>query len=182
MGRAGSSVRIDGHEVSAAKASEPLCRARSDLVDIAGRLAHRLGLPRSTGQIYGLLFLSPRPLPLDELASLLRISKASASTGARQLLGWQAVRQVWVPGERRDHYEATADLAELMRSLYDRFFKPKIVKAESDLDGVLASLELDRREGRLTADEHTFCRERLGKLARLQKRSRQLLPVARRLL
>ena len=36
-----------------------------------------LGLPKSVGEIYGLLFISPEPLALDVIVSRLEISKGS---------------------------------------------------------------------------------------------------------
>ena len=72
------------------------------MVEVTARLCQRLGLPRSSGQIFGLLYLSTQALSLDEIAEALEISKASVSTGTRQLLGWHAIRQVWKPGDRKD--------------------------------------------------------------------------------
>ena len=39
------------------------------------------GLPRSIGEIYGLLFISAEPLAMDDLVERLNISKGSASQG-----------------------------------------------------------------------------------------------------
>ena len=75
-------------------------RARREMVEASGRLFQLLGLPRSTGQIYGLLYMSARPLSLDDICELLSISKGSASTGTRHLASWAAIRQVWVQGNR----------------------------------------------------------------------------------
>lgn len=99
-------------------ALEQLSPAQLELVELAARLAQRLGLTRSTGQIYGLLFVSPRPLSLDDIAEHLSLSKTSASTGTRQLAGFNLIRQVWLPGERRDHFEARTDLREVLRTNY----------------------------------------------------------------
>ena len=87
------------------KEPQVLSKTRLDMIEAGGRVCQLLGVPRSTGQIYGLLYLSPKPLSLDDIAEALRISKASASTGTRQLLAWRAIHQVWVHGERRDHFE-----------------------------------------------------------------------------
>ncbi|NJR43396.1 MAG: hypothetical protein HC767_12780 [Akkermansiaceae bacterium] len=56
-----------------------------------------LGLPRSIGEIYGLLFISQAPLSLDDLVQRLKISKGSASQGLRMLKGLGAVREVEIP-------------------------------------------------------------------------------------
>ena len=114
--------------------AENLPSCRREFVETSGRLCQRLGLPRSTGQIYGLLYLSPLPLSLDAIAMLLSLSKASASTGTRQLVAWQALRQVWVPGDRRDHFEAIGDLRELLRTGYEKFFRPKLERSVKPCD------------------------------------------------
>ena len=156
--------------------------SRREFVETAGRLCQRLGLPRSTGQIYGLLYLAPRPLTLDDIADLLTISKASASTGTRQLLGWQAVKQVWVPGDRRDHFEAIGDLGDLLRAGYEKFFRPKLERSANKLDHLLACLENDRKDGGLTREDYAFCKERLVHLRSLQTRVQKLLPLAEKFL
>lgn len=57
----------------------------SDLVDV-------LGVPRSVGQIYGLLFASPVPLRFTDIAERLAISRGSASQGLHALRLLGAVR------------------------------------------------------------------------------------------
>lgn len=137
-----------------------------------------LGLPRSTGQIYGLLYLSPKPLSLDDIADLLSISKASASTGTRQLAAWQAVKEVWVPGDRRDHYEALGDLRELLRVAYRNFFQPKFEKSGRKLGVLQTALEADRKAGLVSEEEYAFCQTRLAQLDTLQSRVKKILPLA----
>lgn len=161
---------------------DKLPNSRREFIETTGRLCQMLGLPRSTGQIYGLLYLSPRPLTLDDIADLLSISKASASTGTRQLLGWQAVKEVWVPGDRRDHFEALGDLRELLRAGYRNFFQPKFEKSQRKLDVLLAALDADRKEAAITREDYAFCRERLENLGRLQGRIDKMLPLAEKFL
>ena len=106
-------------------------RTRLEFIETAGNICRRLGLPRSLGQIYGLLFFSAKPLSLDDIVQRLGISKASASTGTRQLAAWGAVRQVWVQGERRDFFEVVPDLGGMVRSVYRDFFKPRLTSRRS---------------------------------------------------
>ena len=158
--------------------AERLPSCHREFVETAGRLCQRLGLPRSTGQIYGLLYLSPKPLSLDDISVLLSLSKASASTGTRQLLAWQALKQVWVPGDRRDHFEAIGDLRELLRTGYEKFFRPKLERSMTKMDQLLVNLEADRKSGVLSKEDHTFCKARLAHMASIQDRVAKLLPIA----
>ena len=157
-------------------------RSRRDMVEACGRLCQLLGLPRSIGLIYGLLYLSAEPLALDDVARLLGISKGSASMGTRQLSSWGAVRQVWVQGNRRDYFEAIPDLGTLMRGAYDNFAKPRITSSGKRLMQMEAYLEEDRREGLLSGEEYKLCQERIRAMAKMQKRIQQLAPLAEKLL
>lgn len=58
------------------------------------------------GQIYALLFLSEKPLSLDEIAEKLHISKSNISVNIRMLEEFRLVKKVWVKGSRKDYYEA----------------------------------------------------------------------------
>ncbi len=176
-------LRSDGHEVSRPLFMEAtLSKTRLGFIETAGGLCQKVGMPRSTGQIFGLLYLSSTPLPLEEIASLLSISKASASTGSRQLLGWQAIRQVWVPGDRRDFFEARGELRDVLRAGYDNLMRPKLDKSIRKLEGFVDTLEVERTEGTISKEEYQFCRARLQQLEKIQDRVRQLLPLAERLL
>lgn len=60
--------------------------------------------------MYGLLLLSNEPhLSLEQIASELNISKASASTIARQLQAMTMIAKSSVPGDRRDYYRIADD-------------------------------------------------------------------------
>jgi DNA-binding transcriptional regulator GbsR (MarR family) len=156
--------------------------ARRELVEAGGGLFQALGLPRSTGQIYGLLYLSQGPLSLDDLVRLLAISKGSASIGTRYLAGWGAIRQVWVPGDRRDHFEAVEDLGQLLRASFGEFIKPRLASSERRLARIFEALELDLERGVVNKDGYKFCSERLRTLLRYQKKVQSFGPLAEKLL
>ena len=162
--------------------ASPLSRTRLDFVEAAGRLWQLAGLPRSTGQIHGLLHLSPKPLSLDEIAGLLSISKASASTGTRQLVAWHAVRQVWVQGDRRDHFESVADLTTVLRSAYQSVVQPRLVQSRGRLELLRSLLEEDRKSGTISKEEYDFSASRLDDMSALLGRFNKLLPLAEKLL
>ena len=157
-------------------------RARVEMVEAAVGLFQLLGLPRSAGQIFGLLYLSDKPLSLDDMVNRLSISKGSASMGARHLANWGAIRQVWVPGDRRDHYEAVDDLSQLLRASYTEFVKPRLDASERKLAGIFAELERDVERGSVSKPEFKFCSERLRTLVRFHEKVQGIGPVAEKLL
>ncbi len=156
--------------------------ARAEMVDSMANVALMLGLPKSTGQIYGLLYLSPEPLALEVIAERLSISKASVSTGVRELVSWQVVQRVFFAGDRRDFYQARQDLKEALRAICQEAFKPKLGKAQRRLDSLLSALEADRKAGILTREDYHFCRARLTSASEMQERVLKWLPLAEKLL
>lgn len=103
---------------TATKSVAPAARlssAEREVLEFFVNIGKYLSLPRSVGEIYGLLFARGGKLTLDDLVELLGISKGSASQGLRMLRGVGAVRLSHVPGERKDYFEAEAELPALAR-------------------------------------------------------------------
>ena len=82
-----------------------LAQAESDMVEACGRFAQSLGLARSVGEIYGLLYMALEPMNFEEIAKALSLSKASVSTGTRQLMALGCIHKVWRRDERKDYFE-----------------------------------------------------------------------------
>jgi DNA-binding transcriptional regulator GbsR (MarR family) len=80
-----------------------------------GEMGTRWGLNRTVAQLHALLFISPRPLPADEISTTLSVARSNVSTSLRELQGWRIVRVVHVLGDRRDHFEAIKDVVEIFR-------------------------------------------------------------------
>jgi DNA-binding transcriptional regulator GbsR (MarR family) len=80
-------------------------------------------LTQLQGRIFGLLYLSPRPVTLDELTDELQQSKSNVSVSVRGLIDWQLVRRIRVPGSRKDHYEAATDFWRVMQEIMERRFR-----------------------------------------------------------
>jgi HTH-type transcriptional regulator, glycine betaine synthesis regulator len=156
--------------------------ARREMIEASGTLFQVLGLPRSAGQIYGLLYLSGKPLSLADMCNLLSISKGSASMGTRHLSAWGVIRQVWVPGNRRDHFEAAGELAQLLQASYTEFVKPRLASAEKKLARIFEELERDVERGTLSKEEYKDCTERLRALLRFQEKVQSIGPLAEKLL
>ena len=80
-----------------------------------GEMGTRWGINRTVAQIHALLFVSPKPLPADEIAVILAVARSNVSTSLRELQGWRIVRVVHVLGDRRDHFDCTKDVFEIFR-------------------------------------------------------------------
>src|SRR6266404_3238356 len=111
-----------------------LSRLETEIIDFFVELSRLLGQPRSFAEIYGLLFVSSRPLAMDDVIERLRLSKGSASQGLKFLRNIGAVKMVYMPGDRRVHYEAVAEL----RNLAIRFLRDQVAP---HLDSAQARLQ-----------------------------------------
>ena len=88
-----------------------------------------IGLPKSVGEIYGLLFVATRPLSMEDLIDRLEISLGAASQGLKLLRSVGAVKVVYAPGERRDHYVADLELSKFATSFIKEEMKPRLERA-----------------------------------------------------
>jgi DNA-binding transcriptional regulator GbsR (MarR family) len=80
-----------------------------------GEMGTRWGINRTVAQVHALLFLSPVPVPADEIATTLAVARSNVSTSLRELQGWGIVRVVHILGDRRDHFESIKDVLEIFR-------------------------------------------------------------------
>lgn len=136
-----------------------------------------LGLPRSIGEIYGLLFISRDPLSLDDLVQKLNISKGSASQGLRSLRNLGAVREALGAPDRRTYYEPAIELKPLVGGFIREQVRPHLESGKSKV----------RQLGELVeaVDDSThraFVGERVERLEQWMKRGGQVLPILQKIL
>lgn len=79
-----------------------------------GEMGARWGVNRSVAQIHALLYLSPQPLPADEISRTLNIARSNVSNSIRELQSYELISVTHVLGDRRDHFRAEADPWEIM--------------------------------------------------------------------
>jgi len=89
-----------------------------------------LGLPKSVGEIYGSLFISKRPLSLDDLVQGLGMSKGSASQGLKMLRTLGAVIEVNGIEGRKVFYEADVQLKSLVGGFIREEIRPHLSSAK----------------------------------------------------
>lgn len=94
--------------------NKKLEEVRNIFIEGLGRIFTLYGLPDVLGHIYGLLFLTDRPLGLDDIAQELGVSKSTVSNNIRLLEGVGYARKVWVKGSRRNYYEAERNMSKVV--------------------------------------------------------------------
>ncbi|WP_090138969.1 GbsR/MarR family transcriptional regulator [Limnohabitans sp. DM1] len=82
-----------------------------------GEMGSKWGINRTVGQIYALLYVSPQALNADEIAEALAFSRSNVSMGLKELQAWRLVRLRHQTGDRREYFEAPADVWEIFRVL-----------------------------------------------------------------
>ena len=82
-----------------------------------GEMGSRWGINRTVGQIYALIYLSPRPLNADEITEALSFSRSNVSMWLKELQSWRLVRLKHMPGDRREYFDAPSDAWEIFRTL-----------------------------------------------------------------
>ena len=140
-----------------------------DVIGLFVNAVKMLGMPKSVGEIYGLLFISPDPLPLDALVERLNISKGSASQGLKVLRAFGAVKQVYVGGDRRDHYAAETELKKLAAGFIREEIKPRLESGGERLERLQTMMASNGQD--------EFYKTRLAKLSQWHSRSQEVMPL-----
>jgi len=102
-----------------------------------GEMGSRWGINRTVGQIYALLYLSPRPLNAEQIAEQLGFSRSNVSMGLKELDGWHLIRHQHLPGDRRDYFTAPDDIWEIVRTLVEERRRREIEPTLTMLRGIL---------------------------------------------
>ena len=129
-----------------------------------------IGLPKSVGEIYGLLFVAPRPMAMDEIMGRLDISLGAASQGLKLLRSFGAVRVVYERGDRRDHYVADLELSRFATAFIQDELQPRIDMAAERVKRMEAALS------RLPVKERKATRERIDRLKHWLDKGQKMIP------
>lgn len=160
-----------------------------ECAQLFGEFAQTVGVPRSVGQIYGILFGSPQPLCFSDIVEQLGVSKGSASQGLRLLRSLGAINVVerqrlatakgsLVAGNttlHRDYYEPELSLRKLVSGVMRERVAPLTATGRKRLDRLR---ELAEKGG----EERAFYLERAKQLNTWQRRLNTVLPVLSTLL
>ena len=119
-----------------------------------GDMGGQWGVNRSVSQIHALLYLSERPLTAEEIADTLGLARSNVSNSIKELLAWSLIRRVPVRGDRREHFEAEADIWEM-------FTRIAAGRKEREIDPAVAALKFCVSAADHDAKVHPVARKRL---------------------
>ena len=131
-----------------------------------------IGLQKSVGEIYGLLFVAARPLSMDDIVNRLHISMGAASQGLKLLRGLGAVKSVYSPGDRRDHFAADLELSKFAAVFIKEELRPRVERALERIHYMESLL------AEMPADERQATRQRLARLRHWLEKGEKMLPWA----
>lgn len=157
-------------EKSPEQSSEALTSLEVESIEMFIGFFKLIGLPKSVGEIYGLLFVSPTALAMDGIIERLGISLGAASQGLKVLRTVGAVKSVYMPGDRRDHYVADLELSKFATAFIQEELKPRLGRA---LERIETMESLART---LPLDERSNAEERLERLKHWLERGESMLP------
>jgi len=153
----------------------PLTGFEQELVNFFADSVKLFGLPKSVGEIYGLLYASPQELAMDELSCRLNISKGSTSQGLKILRTINAVHEN--ADGRKTLYTANVELKELVGGIVKEQVQPHLKEGKSRLNEMKKlAQQSDDPQLRL------FYQERMSKLNSWRRKSAFLLPLINKLL
>ncbi len=102
------------------EASIPMSELEREAIDMFINFLKLIGLQKSVGEIYGLLFVSPRPLCMEEIMHRLNLSLGTASQGLKLLRGVGAVKAVYSPGRSAGSFCGRLGAEQVRDGFYQR--------------------------------------------------------------
>ena len=120
-----------------------------------GEMGTRWGVNRTVAQIHALLFYLGRPMHAEEITDTLGVARSNVSTSLRELQGWKLIKLVHLPGDRRDHYETSTQVWELLRTVVRERQQREIAPTIAVLGELLAdpSISKEPAEAKLRVRE-----------------------------
>ena len=169
--------RLPAYSIQSSKVPQrtaSLSEWETAVIDLFLNAAISVGLPKSFGQIYGLLFCRDQPLAMDEIKDLLSVSKGSASQGLRSLRHLGAVKSQFLPGERKEHFVAEIRLRKLVSGFLKEQAEPHLEKGKARLSHLQELV--DATQDGNSADRS---RKRMNILAGWHRQVGKLLPLVK---
>ena len=143
--------------------ADQLPEIKENFVQGLSQISQFWGLPKSMGAIFGVLYLSPVELSLDEIVEQTGFTKGAISTSVRTLARMGLIHRQSKLGDRKDYYVAEDDFYKVVRSILKG-------RENSEFDRALASVgqTLDILEAsppsESDAEEWAFAKNRVASM------------------
>jgi DNA-binding transcriptional regulator GbsR (MarR family) len=142
--------------------STTLPQLKKDFTEGLSQISRFWGFPKGMGAIFAVLYLSPVPLPLDEIVSQTGLTKGAVSTEVRTLARMGLVHRSSKLADRKDYYEAESDFYKSIRSILKERQNSEFDRAVRSVSETLAKLDAGEVSG--DKEETKFIRQRVQAL------------------
>ena len=154
-----------------ASASPRLSATQVEIVELCADAVQQLGFSRSVGQIFGVIYGSPRPLAFADVVARLGISNGSASQGLRFLRELGAVRLVDEPEGRRELFVPETELRRLLGGILKHRLRDPLEAGEQRLEQLETKLAVGDEPDR------EFLEQRVDSLRTWHRKALHFLPL-----
>ena len=154
--------------------NENLEHAKDIFLEKINQICSKFGLNNIMAQLYAILYLSNKPLSLNDMVERLKISKGSVSVNIRALERYNAVRRVWVKGSRRDYYEAEIDISNVILDRIKSMAQSRLSEADDVVNSSSDALNAVNPSDREEKEAIKVFKQRLNKLKDLQNKAQSL--------
>ena len=127
--------------------TQSLTKIKKDFTEGLSQISRFWGFPKGMGAIFAVLYLSPNPLPLDEIVEQTGLTKGAISTEVRTLARMGLVRRSSRIADRKDYYEAESDFYKSIRSILKERQNSEFDHAVRSVSETLTKLEADEVSG-----------------------------------
>lgn len=121
--------------------STSLTRIKKDFTQGLSEISRFWGFPKGMGAIFGVLYLSPTALSLDEIVQETGLTKGAISTEIRALARMGLVHRSSRLGDRKDYYEAESDFYAAIRSILKERQNSEFDRAVRSVKEALETME-----------------------------------------
>jgi DNA-binding transcriptional regulator GbsR (MarR family) len=140
--------------------SESIPQIKQSFIEGLSQISRFWGFPKGMGAIFGVLYLSPGPLPLDEIVTQTGLTKGAVSTEVRALARLGLVHRSSKLADRKDYYEAETDFYKSIRNILRERQNTEFERAVASVKETLQKLETATG----SEEERAFLTERVKAL------------------
>lgn len=127
-----------------------LAEAKQQFIHSWGVLGSQWGINRTMAQVHALLLVSNAPLSTDEIMEQLNISRGNANMNIRDLLEWNLVDKVIVPGDRKEYFSAEKDIWKVATHIMQQRKKRELDPMIKTLNQI-STIEGDKKDAEIKA-------------------------------
>jgi DNA-binding transcriptional regulator GbsR (MarR family) len=137
-----------------------LPQIKQEFTEGLSQISRFWGFPKGMGAIFAVLYLSPAPLPLDDIVEQTGLTKGAVSTEVRALARLGLVHRSSKLADRKDYYEAETDFYKSIRSILKERQNTEFDRAIASVKETLEKLEAETS----SSEERAFLIERVQAL------------------